>query len=191
MHFHNTIAGALAILLTVLASGLRPVPLTSDNSAARASLILEQQEGERRVHRPAGTSTGIAPFILKIDPKNGGSKHLVMFTERLPAGGAIPRHKHPGSEEILVLQTGKSRVHLGDATKEVGQGATVFIPEDTWISLEVIGTEPVNLIAIFSAPGFEEYMRAISVREGEPNSPMSKQELDAVRARHPEAVNYK
>src|SRR5215467_4753770 len=141
--------------------------------------ILEKQEGERRVHRSAGTTTGNAPFILKFDPKNGSSKHLVIFTEDLPPGAAIPRHKHPGSE-ILVLQTGRTRVHLGDTVKEVGAGATVFIPADTWISAEVVGSEPVSLIAIFSEPGFEEYMRAISVREGEPNNPMAKAELDAV-----------
>jgi len=153
--------------------------------------ILEKQEGERRVHRSAGTTTGNAPFILKVDPKNGGSKHLVMFTEDLPPGAAIPRHKHPGSEEILILQTGRTRVYLGDTVREVGSGATVFIPQDTWISAEVIGNEPVSLVAIFSEPGFEEYMRAISVREGEPSAPMSKLELDAVRAQHPHAVAYK
>jgi quercetin dioxygenase-like cupin family protein len=114
-----------------------------------------------------------------------------MFTEELAPGGAIPRHKHPGCEEILVLQTGRTRVHLGETVKEVGAGASVFIPQDTWISAEVIGSEPVSLVAIFSEPGFEEYMRAISVREGQPNAPMSKPELDAVRAQHPHAVSYK
>jgi hypothetical protein len=82
-------------------------------------------------------------------------------------------------------------VHLGATTKEVGPGASVLIPPDTWISVDVVGNEPVSLIAIFSEPGFEEYMRAISVREGEPNGPMSKTELDSVRAQHPHAVNYK
>jgi hypothetical protein len=82
-------------------------------------------------------------------------------------------------------------VHLGEIVKEVGPGATVLIPQDTWFSAEVIGDQPVSLVAVFSEPGFEEYMRAISVREGQPNSPMSKAELDAVRAQHPHAVSYK
>lgn len=67
----------------------------------------------------------------------------------------------------------------------------MFIPPDTWISAEVIGTEPVSLIAIFSEPGFEQHMRAISVREGEPNTPLSKAELDAARAQHRHAMSYK
>jgi quercetin dioxygenase-like cupin family protein len=114
-----------------------------------------------------------------------------MFTEDLPPGASIPAHKHPECEEILILQTGHSRVHLGTTTKEVGPGASVLIPPDTWISVDVIGNEPVSLIAIFSEPGFEQYMRAISVREGEPNTPISKPELEVIRAHYNHAVNYK
>jgi quercetin dioxygenase-like cupin family protein len=188
MHFRFFIAGALAILLCGIAVGQQSA---HSQDTTTSDLILEKQEGERRVHRSAGTSTGNAPFILKFDPANGPSKHLIMFTEDLPPGASIPVHKHPGCEEILILQTGHSRVHLGTTTKEVGPGASVLIPPDTWISVDVIGNEPVSLIAIFSEPGFEQYMRAISVREEEPNTPMSKKELDAVRAQHPHAVTYK
>ena len=38
--------------------------------------VLELQQGERRVRR---TQTGVAaPFILKVDSQNGGSRNLVM-----------------------------------------------------------------------------------------------------------------
>ena len=46
-----------------------------------------------------------APFILKVDPQNGGSSHLVFVTEDLPPGGKIETHRHPGSDEILFLKT--------------------------------------------------------------------------------------
>ena len=180
-----------AILTIPLCSSVASPQVVPAAAAGATALILEKQEGERRVHRPAGTTTGTASFILKFDRANGGTKHLVMFTEELPPGAAIPRHKHPNSEEILILQTGRTRVHLGETVKEVQAGATVLIPEDTWISAEVVGSAPVSLVAIFAEPGFEEYMRAISVREGEPNTPMSKAELDAVRSQHPHAVAYK
>ena len=182
------VAGAVVILLCGIAAGQQS-PGSRENTTN--FLILEKQEGERRVHRPAGTSIGTAPFILKFAPENGPSKHLIMFTEDLPPGASIPVHKHPGCEEILILQTGHSRVHLGSTTKEVGPGASVLIPADTWISVDVIGNEPVSLIAIFSEPGYEQYMRAISVREGEPNTPISKPELETIRAHHNHAVNYR
>ena len=190
MHLEKLLVGIVTVTLCGLTASPQIVREAADGASATA-LILEKQEGERRVHRSAGTTIGTAPFILKFDRLNGNTKHLVMFTEELAPGGAIPRHKHPGCEEILVLQTGRPRVHLGETVKEVGASATVFIPVDTWISAEVIGSEPVSLVAIFSEPGFDEYMRAISVREGEPDAPMSKPELDAVRAQHPHAVSYK
>jgi quercetin dioxygenase-like cupin family protein len=190
MRITNLIVGVSAVILLGFAASPRTVPAeTSANTSARP-LILDKAEGERRVHRSAGNKMGTTPFILKVDPKNGASQHLVMFTEDLAPGASVPRHKHPGAEEILILQTGTSRVYLGDIVRDVGAGATVFIPPDTWISVDNIGKEPVSLIAIFSEPGYEEYMRAISVREGENNLPLSKSELDAIRKWHPHAVIY-
>jgi hypothetical protein len=45
-------------------------------------LILENNEGERRIFRgwPGHPDPG-ATFFLKVDPKNGGSSHLVFDTE--------------------------------------------------------------------------------------------------------------
>jgi quercetin dioxygenase-like cupin family protein len=149
-----------------------------------------EAEGERRVRKFSGNKMGTSPFTLKVDRKNGASQHLVMFTEDLATGASIPRHKHPGAEEIVILQTGISRVHLGDIVKDVGGGAMVFIPPGTWISVDNIGEEPVSLIAIFSAPGYEEYMRAISIREGETHSPLSKDGLNTIRKQHPHSVIY-
>src|SRR5262245_59518351 len=166
------IAGFLVLLLCGLAPG--PQKLASAANHTRPTpLILEKGEGERRIRRFVGNTMGTLPFILKVDPNNGASQHLVVFAEDVPPGVSLPLHKHPSAEEILVLQSGKSRVHLGSMVREVGPGATVFIPPGTFISVDNIGTEPVSLVAIFSEPGFDEYMRAISVREGETSTPMS------------------
>ena len=161
-------------------------------TAKPTPLILEKNEGERRVWRPV---EGLGPqpenFILKIDPQNGGSKHLVLGTEDLTPGGKIEMHKHPGSDEILFLQNGTAKVTVGDLSREVHGGATVFIPANTWISATNIGSEPIHLVFIFSAPGFEEFMRAESVREGERNTPLSKAEDEEILKKHGHAVIYK
>jgi hypothetical protein len=34
----------------------------------------------------------------------------------------------------------------------------VFIPSNTWITLKNTWTEPISLVAIFSAPRFEDYL---------------------------------
>jgi quercetin dioxygenase-like cupin family protein len=54
-------------------------------------------------------------------------------------------------------------VSLDDKTKEVHGGATVFIPADTWIAVTNVGTHAIGCVFVFSAPGFEDYMRAESV----------------------------
>jgi hypothetical protein len=59
-----------------------------------APLLLEKNEGERRIWRdppPGG-------FMLKVSPKNNGSQHLVMGTEDLLPGDGIPRHTHLGQD---------------------------------------------------------------------------------------------
>lgn len=180
----------------VLVCGCATAPSTptsqETNVTKTTPLILEKSEGERRVFRgwPGHPDPG-STFVLKIDPKNGGSSHLVFGTEDLPPGETIPTHRHPGSDEILFLQTGTARVHLGDSVREVHGGSTVFIPADTWISVSNIGRDVINLAFVFSAPGFEDFMRAESVREGEKNVPLSKAEDDEIQRNHTHAVIYK
>ena len=163
------------------------------NAAKPTPLILEKNEGERREWRVVEGYVGppMEHFILKVDPQNGGSSHLVFGTEDLEPGGKIDMHRHPGADEILFLQNGTARVTLADASREIHGGATVFIPANTWISMTNIGNESIHFVFIFSAPGFEEYMRAESVREGEKNTPLSKTEDEEIMKKHAHAVIYK
>jgi len=159
--------------------------------AATTPLILESEEGERRVLRgwPGHPEPG-ETFILKVDPKNGGSKRLVLFTANIGTGGAIDAHRHPHADEILYFTSGKARVHVGNLVRDVHAGSTVFIPAGTWISASNIGPDPIGAVAIFSAPGFEDFMRDTSVREGEKNVPLSKKENDELMKAHMDAVIY-
>ena len=155
-------------------------------------LLLEKNEGEPRVVRgwPGHPDPG-ETFVLKVDSKNGGSQHLVFMTAEIKPGAAIDAHRHPGSDEILFFQSGTARVHLGDAVRDVHAGAIVFIPANTWISAENIGNDVVSSFAVFSSPGFEDFMRAVSVREGEKNVPMSEAENNAAEKLHSHDVIYK
>src|ERR1700730_10381957 len=98
------------------------------------SLVLEKNEGEKRVRRPFGSlPIPSAEFILKVTPQNSGSKHLVLGSEEIPPGGAIPRHKHLEQDEILLIQTGTAQVTLNDKEYDVHAGGTVFFPAKTWV----------------------------------------------------------
>ncbi|MCI0352983.1 MAG: cupin domain-containing protein [Acidobacteriales bacterium] len=147
-------------------------------SEAAKPVVLEKNEGEKRVRRPRGSlPIPTAEFILKVTPQNSGSRHLVLGTEEIPPGGVIPRHKHLDQDEILLVQTGTAHVKLNDKEYEVHAGGTVFFPAQTWVSLKNVGKDNINLVFIFSAPGFEENMRCSSVLAGEPAPPITTAEL--------------
>ena len=187
---------ALAVCAVLAGSGVSPASTKDSSSSASkvTPLILEKNEGERRVWRPIEGAEGWegqpGPFILKIDPRNGGSSHLVLGTEDLPPGAKIDRHRHPGSDEILFLQNGRARVNLGDMVREVHGGATIFIPANTWIAVTNIGTDAISAVFIFSAPGFEDFMRAESARDGQKILPLSKAEDADITKKHAHAVIY-
>jgi quercetin dioxygenase-like cupin family protein len=146
-------------------------PQSAANVAATL-LILEKNEGEQRIRRPRETPIPTGPFTIKVDRKNGGSQKMWLGTEEIPPGGLIPRHKHLGQDEILLIQTGSAHVWLGAQERDVHAGAIVFIPSDTWISLKNTGSENISLAFVFSDPGFDEFMRCVSVPVGSPNPAM-------------------
>jgi len=146
-------------------------------------LIIEKHEGELRVRRIPADSASVpmsmpsSEFMLKVSPKNNGSQQLVLGTEEIAPGGRIRKHKHLRQDEILLIQTGTARVRVGDMEREVHAGGLVFLPRNTTIELENIGSEPIALVFIFSAPGFEDYMRCVSVPAGQERTTIAREEL--------------
>jgi quercetin dioxygenase-like cupin family protein len=142
------------------------------SQAAPKPLLLEKNEGERRIWRepPPGD------FMLKVSPKNNGSQHLVMGTEDMAPGDEFPPHKHLGQDEIVYIEKGIVHVHLGDHERDLHAGGTVFIPAYTWVSVKNTGTETASVVFVFSAPGFENYMRCDSVLANEKVTPLSLEE---------------
>jgi quercetin dioxygenase-like cupin family protein len=188
-------AVAICATLGIVDTSAPSVASNGPASERRVSpLILEKNEGERRVWRPIEGAKGWdaqpGPFILKVDRQNGGSSHLVFITEDVPPGASIDRHRHPGADEILFFENGSARVTLGARTSEVHGGATIFVPANTWISATNIGTEPIHGVFVFSAPGFEEFMRAESIPEGQKITPLTKAEDAQLMKEHADAVIY-
>ncbi len=167
------VVSAMAVAVVGLSSAISQSIQSSSAPSSGPSvkpLVLEKNEGElrtRRIHTDASISAS-SQFMLKVSPKNNGSQHLEVGTEELAPGAAIPKHRHLVQDEILLLQSGKAHVWLGDQEIDVHAGGLVSIPENTWISLKNIGTEPIGLTFIFSSPGFEDTMRCNSVPAGEP-----------------------
>lgn len=174
-------------------SAARPAPAAEGGRAAQAHpLILADADGERRVHRPppGSLSNLAAPFIIKVDRRNGGAPEFVLFTEDIPPGQTIPPHHHPDADEILFVHAGSGIVTMDGRVAPVSAGAIIYMPRNTGVRLRNTGTQPLRIMAIFSQPGYEEYMRDISVAEGQAAPAVSVAELTAIRARHHAHVRY-
>jgi quercetin dioxygenase-like cupin family protein len=187
----NSIKTPLAVLAAMLAWASVLQTRSAQSSSATTSqnapkpLLLEKNEGERRIWREPPP----ADFMLKVSPKNNGSQHLVMGTEDIIPGDEFPMHKHLGQDEIVYIEKGIVHVHLGDQERDLHAGGTVFIPAYTWVNVKNTGTETASVVFVFSAPGFENYMRCDSVLPNEKVTPLSPGDMKACE--HQGHVIYK
>jgi mannose-6-phosphate isomerase-like protein (cupin superfamily) len=175
LHTLSSCIGTIVVLLGVLGTATSQNPSAPVSGESPKPLILQKNDGELRTRRFHTDKSTVASsqFLLKVSPKNNGSQHLVLGTEELLPNARIAKHKHLIQDEILLIQSGTAHVWLGDQESDVHAGGMVFIPSDTWISLRNTGKEPVSLVFIFSAPGFEETMRCNSVPASEKPTPLT------------------
>jgi quercetin dioxygenase-like cupin family protein len=169
-----------------------PSSVTPSSEISGKPLLLERNEGElrtRRIHTDA-SSPASSQLILKVSPKNNGSQYLVAGTEELASGAILPKHRHLVQDEIVLIHSGTAHVWLGDQERDLHPGGLVFIPANTWVSAKNIGTEPISLTFIFSAPGFEDTMRCNSVPAGEtPTQITPEQQKECAHLGHAESAS--
>ncbi len=157
----------------------------TETGSKSTGLILQENDGERMVRR-----WGL-PMTIKVDPVNGGSKQLLVGTEDIPPGRGIPVHKHSHCDELVIIQRGTGTAILGDKRQVVTAGAMVFVPENEWVGLENTGKETIRIVFIFSALGFDQYLRATSVPEGQEVKPFSASELAEIRQKFKAFITFK
>jgi mannose-6-phosphate isomerase-like protein (cupin superfamily) len=152
---------------------------SAHSQSSATPLILREGDGERRIRRPGGpTGSGsVSEFIIKVDKQNGNAEDFYVGTEVMNPGAMIPFHKHHNSEEVVILEEGGATVTVGDKRAVAGPHSVVFIPRETWVSITNTGTTPIHLYALFSRQGFENFLRARSVRPGEPLTPLTPEEV--------------
>lgn len=150
-------------LLTLVLVTLSTATLFAQSPGAKP-LVLEKDQGEKLYWRPLSTEPPGLPeeYILKVTPENSGSRHLLFGVEDIEPGGRIDRHHHLEQDEIVFIPAGSGTVTLNDKEYSFHAGATVFIPAKTWVSFKNTGKETLNFVFVFSAPGFEQYMRCES-----------------------------
>jgi mannose-6-phosphate isomerase-like protein (cupin superfamily) len=157
------------------ASSTHSSPITSStNDAAPRPAVIAASEGERRFLRG-----GQAPLLIKIDPVTTGSRRMVLGASDLPPGDAIGMHRHLQEDEIMIVLRGNAEIVLGGKKYEAGPGGTIYIPQGTCIAVTNSGRDTLTNYFIFSAPGFEQVLREVSSRPGEPPKTVSLSERAA------------
>jgi quercetin dioxygenase-like cupin family protein len=179
---HGFALAAAPMLGLVTASPLSTLASQTGAGAPRPAVIAAGQ-GELRFLRG-----GVAPLLIKVDPTTTGSQRMVLGSSDLPPGDAIGVHRHLQEDEIILIIRGTARVQLGPEFYSAGPGATVFIPQGTCIGLANTGRDTLTNVFIFSSPGFEQVLRAISSVRGEaPKSLSATERAAAFHAGHAEA----
>ena len=146
-----------------------PSESQSDLMQPRAAVI-PASGGEKRWLRG-----GTAPLFIKVDPVNTGSRRMVLGFSDLPPGDAIGVHRHLQEDEIIVITRGTARVQLGKEFTTASAGGTVFIPQGTCVGVTNIGADTLSNFFVFSSPGFERALRAVSSAPGDPPKALTPQ----------------
>jgi quercetin dioxygenase-like cupin family protein len=159
---------ALFLLVPACRSDVQETGEVTLNALDPQPAVILPEQGELRFQR-----NGTAPLLIKVDPINNGSQRLVLGRSDLPPGDAIGVHRHLQEDEIILITRGTARVQLGSQEYTAGASSAVFIPQGTCHAHWNIGPDTLTIFFVFSAPGFEQALRAVSSAPGEPPKPLT------------------
>ena len=100
------------------------------------------------------------------EPRVTGAKHITAGLVILEPGKGHTRHNHPGVEEILYVVSGTGLQMVEDAEgrpvrRPVSAGELVQIPADVFHETINTGWEPMRILAVYSPPGPEAFLRGL------------------------------
>ncbi|HLH71972.1 MAG TPA: cupin domain-containing protein [Chloroflexota bacterium] len=100
------------------------------------------------------------------EPRVTNAKQITAGLVILEPGKGHTRHNHPGVEEILYVVSGTGVQMVEDAEghpmrKTVTTGDLVQIPADVYHETINTGWEPMRILAVYSPPGPEAFLRAL------------------------------
>ncbi|MGH7324824.1 MAG: cupin domain-containing protein [Candidatus Rokuibacteriota bacterium] len=119
--------------------------------------VVRRGEGERLWIGKGGDR----PVEILVEPATTGTAAFTMGVQNLPPGSQVPLHQHP-EEEILFCYSGRARITVAGVTHEVGPETAVFIPGDTYHSIENVGTEEFRMTFTLSPAGYEKVFREMA-----------------------------
>lgn len=143
-----------------------PSPLLIDGDAVAASWAADK--GQSIVVGPAdGESFWQAPpaggyIQYKVDPLHFASNRFFAAVQILPPGGMTPPHAHTRNEEILLIANGSGEICVDGVWHEAVKGSLAFVSRWVTHSIRNTGDTDMAIFAVFTPPGLEQSLRAVS-----------------------------
>jgi mannose-6-phosphate isomerase-like protein (cupin superfamily) len=107
----------------------------------------------------------------KVSTETFASNRFFAGIQVLPPGGQIPPHAHTRNEEFLLIRNGHGTAFIDDQAFELRPGSLAFV--DRWVkhSIRNDSDENMEIFAIFTPPGLEMLLPAVSKLRLSPDEP--------------------
>lgn len=154
-----------------------PSGLAQTQGAAREGLVDGALEGEHLIHfRDHGN------IFIKIGSATG-SDHLAVGTQQVTAGAGIPVHRHLRQDEAFYVLEGAGTFSLNDVRHSFKQGATIFIPKNSWHGFENPDHE-VLLLWIMTPVGLDGFFRETCSAPGAPPKQLTREQIREIALKY-------
>ena len=103
------------------------------------------------VHRNADLPGASLPGIehTTLAGADLGARQLSVWRQTVAPGAATPPHRHE-CEEVVLVESGRGRLHVGDGCVQFGPDSTLVLPAGRVHQIVNDGDEPLRLLAAFS-----------------------------------------
>lgn len=146
-------------------------------TAAPHGYALGMTEGERLLHfRDRGE------ILIKVGAATG-SEGLALGTQQVMAGTGIPIHRHFQMDEAFYVLKGSGVFILDDTRRDVENGATVFIPRNSWHGFANPDHE-LLLLWIVSPAGLDGFFRETCSPPGVPPKQFTREQMHAIARKY-------
>lgn len=98
-------------------------------------------------------------IVIRSEDTDG---RFCLLTDELPAGWALPAHRHANESETIIVLTGRLRMTIDGVERDVGPGDVVHVPSGVSHDGAVVGNGPVTRTVVFSPGGMERFFEVLA-----------------------------
>jgi quercetin dioxygenase-like cupin family protein len=146
-------------------------------AAVRQGYVLGTTEGEHLVHfRDHGK------ILIKVGTASG-SDNLALGTQQVMVGTGIPIHRHLRMDEAFYVLEGSGIFILNDERHSFENGATIFIPRNSWHGFANPDRE-LLLLWIVSPAGLDGFFRDTCNPPGVPPRQLTHDQINEIARKY-------